>query len=41
MEDEGVAAVDKERTGRRKIAILDIRKRVVEELIRVRPPMEG
>jgi hypothetical protein len=41
VEDNDVAVVDKERTGRRKIARLDIHKRVVEELIGVRPPMEG
>jgi hypothetical protein len=39
MEDNGVAMVDKECTGHRKIARLDIPKRVVEELIGVRPPM--
>jgi hypothetical protein len=39
--DNGVAVVDKECTGCGKIARLDIHKRVVEELIRVRPPMEG
>ncbi len=41
MEDDGVAVVDKERMDYCKIARLDIRERVVEELIGVRPPMEG
>ncbi len=41
VEDKDVAVVDKERMGRRKITRLNIRKRVVEELIRVRAPMEG
>jgi hypothetical protein len=41
VEDNGVAVVGKERTGCRKIARLDICERVIEELIGVRPPMEG
>ncbi len=41
VEDNGVAMVDKERKDQRKIARLDIRKRVIEDFIRVRPPMEG
>jgi hypothetical protein len=41
VEDIGVAMVDKERMGCHKIARLDIHERVVEELIGVRPPMEG
>jgi hypothetical protein len=39
--DNSVAVVDEECTGRRKIARLNIHKRVIEELILVRPPMEG
>ncbi len=39
--DDSVAVVDKERMGRRNIVRLDIRKRVIDELIWVRPPMEG
>jgi hypothetical protein len=38
VEDHGVAVVDKEHMG---CARLDIRKKVLEELIWVRPPMEG
>ncbi len=41
VEDNGVAMVDKERTGRHEITRLDIRKSVIEELIGVRPPIEG
>ncbi len=41
VEDISVAVVDKEHTGNRETARLDIRERVVEELIGVRPPMEG
>jgi hypothetical protein len=41
VEDDSVAMVDEECTGHLKIARLDICKRVVEELIWVRPPMEG
>jgi hypothetical protein len=37
VENDGVAMLDEERTGCNKIARLDIRKRIVEEIIRVTP----
>ena len=39
--DNDVAMIDEERTCRHKIARLNVRKGVVEELVRVRQPIKG